>query len=48
MSETYTITRLEGWTEDLWQKVIVAVEDTVVAVAEDWERGSVVEFETKV
>ena len=38
MSETYTITRLEDWTEDLWQEVIAAVEDTVVAVAEDWER----------
>ena len=35
--ETYTITRLDEWSEDQWLEVIDAVEETVVAVASDWE-----------
>ena len=35
MTETYTITRLEGWTDEQWNEIVEAVEDTVVAVARD-------------
>lgn len=38
MSQTYSITRLEEWSDELWDEVVAAVEDTVVAVAEDWGR----------
>lgn len=35
MTETYVITRLEGWTDEQWDEIVEAVEDTVVAVARD-------------
>lgn len=38
MDNTYTITRLPEWSDELWEEVVDAVEDTVVAVATDWER----------
>ena len=38
MSQTYSIHRLAEWSDELWDEVVAAVEDTVVAVAEDWER----------
>ena len=40
MGNTYSITRLEEWSDELWEEVVSAVEDTVVAVAEDWERNN--------
>jgi hypothetical protein len=33
----YTITRLPEWTDDQWEALIDAIEETVVAVATDWE-----------
>lgn len=35
--DTYTITRLEHWTDEQWDELVDTIEDTVVAVAEDWE-----------
>ncbi len=35
--QTYTITRLDGWTDELWDEIIDAVEETVVAVSDDWD-----------
>ena len=35
MTETYVITRLEAWTDEQWEEIVTAVEDTVVAVARD-------------
>jgi hypothetical protein len=40
MTETYTITRLEHWTDDQWDEIVEAVEDTVAAVGEDFERNN--------
>lgn len=37
MTDTYTITRLEHWTDEQWDEIVDAVEDTVVAVAADWD-----------
>lgn len=39
MTETYTITRLDEWTDEQWDEIVEAVEDTVVAVAEDLARN---------
>lgn len=36
-TETYTITRLDGWTDEQWDVVVTAVEDTVAAVASELE-----------
>jgi hypothetical protein len=33
--ETYTITRLEHWSDEFWETLIDAIDDTVVAVALD-------------
>ncbi len=33
--ETYTITRLEQWSDEFWETLIDAIDDTVVAVAMD-------------
>jgi hypothetical protein len=33
--ETYTITRLEHWSDEFWETLIDAIDDTVVAVAMD-------------
>ncbi len=35
--ETYTITRLDEWSEDQWLEIIDAVEDAVVNVSAYWE-----------
>lgn len=40
MTETYTITRLDGWTDEQWEEIVEAVEDTVAAVGEDFERNA--------
>ncbi len=37
MTDTCIITRLEHWTDEQWDEVVSAVEDTVVAVAADWD-----------
>ncbi len=33
MAQTYTITRLEEWSDSLWDQIIDAVEETVVSVS---------------
>lgn len=33
--ETYTITRLDTWDDEIWSSVIEAVEDTVASFGED-------------
>jgi hypothetical protein len=38
--DTYTITRLDGWTDEQWDEIVEAVEDTVAAVGEDFERNT--------
>ena len=38
-NKEYVITRLDEWSDELWNEVVQAVEDTVVAVADDWERN---------
>jgi hypothetical protein len=39
MTETYTITRLDGWTDEQWDEVVEAIEDTVVSIAEEWDNA---------
>ncbi len=36
MENTYTITRLEDWTDEQWDELVDAIEETVQAVAEDF------------
>lgn len=38
MTETYTVTRLDGWTDEQWDEIVEAIEDTVAAVGEEFER----------
>ena len=40
MTETYTITRLDEWTDEQWDEIVEAVEDTVAAVGEAFERDN--------
>ncbi len=37
MENTYTITRLENWTDEQWDTIVDAIEETVVLVADEFE-----------
>lgn len=35
--DTYTVIRLDGWTNEQWDELVDALDETVVAMAEDWD-----------
>lgn len=38
MTDTCVISRLEHWTDEQWDEVVTAAQDTVAAVAEEFDR----------